>query len=255
MHATGFCAAVWAPVAERLCDSLEPRAMDARGHGASDRPDADYPWNLFAEDLLEWIEAERETGVLAAGHSSGATATALAAARAPDRFEALLLVDPVLLRPPAERDADEQQGGFGLAERTRRRRGEFPSREAVREAYAKRFPFSGFDPEALERYMEQGLRERSDGSVELACPPEIERRIYLGTAAVDPWAELSKIRARVRILIPKLTGIRPDLQERLRHDMPDAEIVQVPGTHFVVMERPDLIVDHAREFLAPAPRA
>jgi pimeloyl-ACP methyl ester carboxylesterase len=249
MHATGFCAAVWDPIARALADRFAPRAMDARGHGASDKPDADYPWGLFADDLLAWIHAECATRARAIGHSSGATAVALAAAREPELFEALLLVDPVLLRPPAERDADERKGGFGLADRTGRRRAVFASREAAREGYRTRFPFSGFHPEVLERYLEHGLRDREDGSVELACPPEIERRIYLGTTAVDPWPELPKIRARTRILVPELTGIRPELQARLRAAMPRAEIVRVPGTHFVPMERPELVVEHARDFL------
>ena len=58
MHATGFCGAMWDPVAVALSDVSTPRAMDVRGHGASDRPDTDYPWNLFADDLLAWIHQE-----------------------------------------------------------------------------------------------------------------------------------------------------------------------------------------------------
>jgi pimeloyl-ACP methyl ester carboxylesterase len=252
MHATGFCAAVWDPIARALADVMQPRAMDARGHGASDRPDRDYPWSLFAEDLLYWVRAEDPGRTFAMGHSSGATAVALAAASNPDRFEGLLLIDPVLLRPPSERDADEQRGGFGLAERTRRRRSDFPSRAAVREAYRERFPFSGFREDVLQLYLEHGIRDREDGSVELACPPEIERRVYLGTAAVDPWKEFGKIRARTRILVPELSGIRPELQERLGDAFPRAEIVRVPGTHFIALEQPDLVAEHAREFLRPS---
>ena len=251
MHATGFCATLWEPIARALSDGTSPRAMDARGHGESDRPEGDYPWSLFAEDLLAWIRAEGTRSVLAMGHSSGATAVALAAAREPELFARILLIDPVLLRPPEERDDAERRGGFGLAERTARRRAVFPSRRAVREAYEKRFPFSAFDPEVLELYLRYGLRDRADGQVELACPPEIETRVYLGTAAVDPWAELPKIGARVRILVPELTGIRPELQERLRESLPRAEIVRVPGTHFVPLERPDLVTAHARPFLLP----
>ena len=248
MHATGFCAAMWDPVARALLDVTTPAAMDARGHGASDHPDTEYPWSLFAEDLLHWIREEGDTRVLAIGHSSGATAVALAAAEEPERFAALLLVDPVLLRPPEERDDDERQGGFGLAERTKRRRGVFPSKEAVRETYASRFPFSGFDPEVFDLYLEHAVHEREDGSVRLACPPEIERRVYLGTAAVDPWSQFPKIRTPTRILIPQLTGIRAELQERLATTLSHAEVVRVPGTHFVALEQPDLVAAHARSF-------
>jgi pimeloyl-ACP methyl ester carboxylesterase len=246
---------MWDPIAQALQNLTTPRAMDVRGHGASDHPDTDYPWSLFGEDLLHWIREEGETDVWAIGHSSGATALALAAAEEPERFAALLLVDPVLLRPPEERDDDERQGGFGLAERTKRRRGVFPSRETVRETYASRFPFSGFSPEVFELYIEHALREREDGAVELACPPEIERRIYLGTAAVDPWSRFPEIRTPTRILIPQLTGIRADLQERLTAALAHAEIVRVPGTHFVALEQPDLVAAHARAFFGALGRS
>ena len=247
MHATGFCGSVWDPIARRLADVASPRAMDVRGHGASDKPDRPYPWSVFADDLLAWVRAEGGTPGFGLGHSSGATALLLAAAREPDAFERLVLVDPVLLRPPAERDEDERQGGFGLAERTRKRRAFFPSREAVREAYGRRFPFQGFDPEVFAHYLRDGLVSRHDG-VELACPPEIERRIYLGTADIDPWLELPKVRARVRILIPELSGIRPELRERLPRALPQVDLVPVPGTHFVPLEQPGLVADRAREF-------
>jgi pimeloyl-ACP methyl ester carboxylesterase len=248
MHATGFCGALWDPIARALQSSTTPRAMDVRGHGASDHPDTDYPWSLFAEDLLHWIREEGERGVFAIGHSSGATAILLAAAQEPERFGALLLVDPVLLRPPNERDEDERQGGFGLAARTERRRGVFGSREELRAAYRERFPFSGFRSDVLDLYLEHAVRDRGDGSVELACPPAIERRIYLGTAAVDPWSVFPKVQTPARILIPVLTGIRAELQERLPQALPHAEIVRVDGTHFVALEQPDLVIEQARSF-------
>ncbi len=249
MHATGFCAALWDPIARALEGISAPRAMDVRGQGESDKPDAPYPWSLFADDLLEWIRSEGNAPVFAIGHSSGATSVALAAAQEPDLFRGILLVDPVLLRPPAERSEDERKGGFGLADRTKRRRGHFRSRDAVREAYRTRFPFSGFDREILDLYLEHAVHECAEGGVELACPPEIERRIYLGTAAVDPWEHLPKIRTRCRIVVPELTGIRPELLERLAAVMPEAEIVRVPGTHFVPLERPSLIAEEARTLM------
>jgi pimeloyl-ACP methyl ester carboxylesterase len=249
MHATGFCAQMWEPIARALADVASPRAMDARGHGESGKPDGEYPWGRFSDDLVAWVRSEGGRGVSALGHSSGATAVALAAAREPALFRAILLVDPVLLRPRNERDEDEKRGGFGLAERTERRRGVFPSRDAIRQAYETRFPFSAFDPEIFELYIDHAVHDRGNGEVELACPPEIERRVYLGTAAVDPWEELPKIRARVRIIVPELTGIRPELQERLRKTLPRAEIVRVPGTHFVALERPALVAEEARALL------
>ncbi|MBW2716905.1 MAG: alpha/beta fold hydrolase, partial [Deltaproteobacteria bacterium] len=77
-HATGFCAAVWAPVAELLNEHYRVIAMDARGHGDSTKPEgADaYHWEFFGRDVLgvaEVLAAEHPEGrvALGVGHSIG----------------------------------------------------------------------------------------------------------------------------------------------------------------------------------------
>jgi len=102
VHATGFCGALWDPIAGAVAARTAPRAMDVRGHGRSSKPDRDYPWQLFADDLLDWIRSEEDGPIFAMGHSSGATAVALAAAQEPERFERILLIDPTILPPRAE---------------------------------------------------------------------------------------------------------------------------------------------------------
>jgi pimeloyl-ACP methyl ester carboxylesterase len=250
VHATGFCGAMWDPVARALASAVAPRAIDVRGHGRSDKPDRDYPWSLFADDLAAWIASEGAEGVFAMGHSSGATAIALAAAREPARFARILLLDPVLLPPPAERDEAERAGGFGLADRARKRRGEFPSLAALREQLRGKPPYSLFTDEIFELYLAHAVEVLPDGRARLLCPPEIESRIYTGTTAVDPWQELRHIRARTRVAIPKATGMRPHLQERLAGEVPGIDVERVPGTHFLPLENPDLVVRLAREWFA-----
>src|SRR5262245_35095353 len=93
-HATGFCAALWSEVAERLCRTHRVVAYAARGHGDSSKPPAAsaYGWDECAEDLIALAEhLQRETGdrpgeVYGIGHSFGGTATLGAAARRPDLF-------------------------------------------------------------------------------------------------------------------------------------------------------------------------
>src|SRR5262249_31953939 len=52
-HANGFCAALWAPVAEELRARFRVVALDARGHGESSKPEgaAAYRWAGFGHDL------------------------------------------------------------------------------------------------------------------------------------------------------------------------------------------------------------
>lgn len=250
LHATGFCGALWDPIARALCNVVAPRALDARGHGRSEKPDATYPWSVFADDLLAWLEREAAGPAFALGHSSGATAILLAAARAPERFERILLVDPSLLRPTAERDLAEQSDPFGLALRARKRRAEFASLDELRAALRPKPPYSLFRADVFELFCAHGVETLADGRVRLRCPPEIESRVYAGAAAVDPWAGMERIRARTRVLVPALSGLRPELRARLPKALPQAEIASVPGTHFLALENPDVVISHARDFFA-----
>ncbi len=248
LHATGFCGALWDPIARALVDRLAPRALDARGHGRSDKPDAAYPWSVFADDLLTWLEQGGSEPVFALGHSSGATAILLAAARAPERFARILLVDPSLLRPPAEQDEAERSDPFGLATRARKRRAEFASQDELRAALRPKPPYRLFTDDVFELFCAHAVETLADGRARLRCPPEIESRVYAGAAAIDPWAEMSRVRARTRVLIPELSGLRPELRARLPRALPHAEIEAVSGTHFLPLENPDLVCGHARDF-------
>ena len=56
IHATGFLAALWQPIAEHLSSTFRVIAMDQRGHGDSDKPASGYTFELFADDLQRLIE-------------------------------------------------------------------------------------------------------------------------------------------------------------------------------------------------------
>src|SRR5579872_6944966 len=78
-HATGFCAAVLAPLAARLADRFHCIAFDERAHGLSDRPaDEDFGWYGFAADVLAVVDHLGLEQPLGFGHSCGGAALLLA---------------------------------------------------------------------------------------------------------------------------------------------------------------------------------
>ena len=92
-------------VFDGLGEHLAPRghtvvAVDLRGHGESGR---EPPWNTEAhvEDLLETIDDLGIERVTWLGHSFGGRLAAEIAARAPERAERLVLLDPGLGVSPA----------------------------------------------------------------------------------------------------------------------------------------------------------
>ena len=96
LHATGFLARLWEPIAVQMSTRFHVYALDARGHGDSDKPvlsgaegpapAGGYGWEGLAADLMGFLDAVGLVGVPIVGHSSGAAGAIRLAARraAPD---------------------------------------------------------------------------------------------------------------------------------------------------------------------------
>src|SRR5262245_22227216 len=70
--------------------SLPPRALWSGQHDPSETGS----WRALADDLLAGMETHKLNNVIAVGHSFGGVASALAAIKQPQRFRALILLDP-----------------------------------------------------------------------------------------------------------------------------------------------------------------
>jgi len=253
-HANGFCAAVWAPVAEGLRGHYRVVAFDARGHGDSSKPeDAEaYLWPEFGRDLAALADSlARECGpvALGLGHSFGGTATLLAAAERPELFERVVLLDPVLFpRRAYESDPERRARAGGMAEGARRRRHVFPDRAAARKSWRRRETFARWDPRALELYLAEGLADRPGGGVELKCPGEVEAAIFERGASVDAIAEARRLRAPALLLHARRGAFPLPHFEELARAMADGRVREIDTGHFVPMEAPELVVREALAF-------
>lgn len=188
-HATGFCGAIWAPIAHALTDRFHCVSLDFRGHGRSVRPEGlDLAWTGMAQDLLAVIdEFRRRRGegvgdtVFAAGHSMGGAAIVLAELARPGTITKAWALEPILFPTPEDVERDEHGiivHQSPLVAGARRRRAEFESRDAAYERYASRPPFSDVDPDVLRIYVDEGFADLADGSVRLRCEPESEASTF-----------------------------------------------------------------------------
>ncbi len=170
-HATGFHARCWDAVIRRL-GACHVVAVDLRGHGRSDTPVIRH-WKVFGEDLVGIVDELDLGQVTGVGHSMGGHAMTQAAARRPDRFARLLLVDPVIVAPDDRPPLDDEEHP------TARRKNRFRSPEEMIDRFRERPPYAAFHPEVLQDYGTHGLRPAPDGDgFVLACPPATEASIY-----------------------------------------------------------------------------
>jgi pimeloyl-ACP methyl ester carboxylesterase len=246
IHATGFHARCWDKVVKAL-PGRHVLALDLRGHGRSGKTPP-FSWDSYGNDLVAWAEHLGLAGAIAAGHSMGGYALTDAAASKPEAFSRLLLIDPVILPPElyAERASGPQDPS---AHPTAKRRNHWENWEAMEARFADRLPFKRWEPAVLQDYCRYGVLPGPEGDFVLACPPEVEASIYLGSAGRDIYQRIPEVRVPVTVLrAPPRTGPRDVMDfsasptwPELASKFPQARDVVLPEhSHFIPMEAPAL---------------
>jgi pimeloyl-ACP methyl ester carboxylesterase len=265
-HATGFCGATLAPIANALRDRYRVIAIDARGHGDSTsispgENEGAYLWSTLAEDfdvamkaILQLVGVE--TVKLAVGHSFGGALVLAAAQREPDLIEKILLCDPVVYSPSAEAMGDvkgEETAAspkFDLAAGARKRRSEFDSFADAYAHFASKSLFANFPPEALSLYVGEGLRESPDGGVRLKCAPEVEAAVFGSAALSDLFGEVEKVRAEVLLLHATRGNFDRERYDALIARIPLGRVESLDVGHLFPMEEPARVLDAIDELLS-----
>lgn len=251
LHANGFNAATYRQVLSPLSERLHVLAVDLRGHGRSTLPAPPHwrrDWSDLRDDVVALLDRLDAPPLVLAGHSMGGTTGLLASARRPGRVRALALFDPVIMaRPPSLRarsplGQDTRWRRSALARSTLRRRAVFDSREQAFAAYRGRGAFRGWPDAMLADYLEDGLRERPGGDVELACSPAWEASNFAAHGH-DPWRALAAVRAPVTLLRAEhgstcRVGTGAGFARR---GPPVTQAVVAGASHFLPMERPELV--------------
>lgn len=194
-HATGFLAAVYRPLADRLATRFHTWALDFRAHGDADRSD-DLTWPRMADDVAAVVDAVGLDRPFAFGHSMGGAALTLAELDRPGTFRAFYLYEPVLV--PTGTFPKGDGGDNPMTAAARRRRPTFPSRDAAYENYASKPPLDVLAPAALRAYVDEGFADAPDG-VTLKCRPEDEGEVFRGGGRHNGFDRLGELTLPVTV--------------------------------------------------------
>lgn len=237
-HATSFCGAVWDPVRAALQD-VETHAWDQPGHGSGPEVELPIHWSMYGDFVLEVTRP----GGIGVGHSMGAAALAMAQVADPQRFRALVLIEPIVFPPPYRRVETE------MSERALKRRREFPSRADAAQNFRGKGAFEGWDEASFDGYIRCGLI--GDDPVTLACEPEVEADIYRASGAHDTWEHLAEIEIPVLLMSGEHSDtISPEFAREQARRFTRAGVEIVPGTgHFLPMESPRVVADRVRRLV------
>jgi pimeloyl-ACP methyl ester carboxylesterase len=258
VHATGFHARCWDKVIDRL-PGRHIISIDMRGHGRSDNT-FPFSWDNFGSDLTEFIKALQLKDVIGIGHSMGGHSLTQAAANVPGVFTSLVLVDPVIMAPEIYGGEVSEHSGW-LSEEgehpVARRKNFFADADAMFANFKGRGSYGLWREDVLMDYCTYGLvpNPEGDGFV-LACPPQVEAAIYMGSAGMNIYDQIHKIEIPVRILRAKpRDSDRQEMDfstsptwEGLASEFAQGTDIYLPElTHFIPMQDPELVARHILE--------
>jgi pimeloyl-ACP methyl ester carboxylesterase len=143
------------------------------------------------------------------------------------------------------------RGGAGnrIGEVARRRSAVWPSRAAARAKWAGKELFANWDERVFDLYLAEGLHDRPDGQVELACPPEIEATIFDAAPDFDVMQRASELRVPALVLWARAGNFPYSHYETLVGYMPHGELRVADAGHLVPMENPELVVREVLRFV------
>ena len=239
VHATGFCAAVLAPMAGRLVDRFHCVAVDLRAHGATARPpDGDFAWTGLADDVLATVDELGLAGAVGFGHSCGGATLLLAEEGRPGTFAGLYCYEPVVY--PGDVPLTASLEANPLAAGALRRRAGFSSRDEALANFAAKAPFDRLDPAVLAAYVDNGFEPDAGGGIRLRCRREDEAQVYAYALAHDAFARLHRVRCPVTFACGEHTdAFGPDFLSLFTARVAGAEQRALPGLgHFGPLEDP-----------------
>jgi lipase len=251
VHATGFHARCW----DRTIELLGERhviAVDMRGHGRSDKT-APYDWRQFGSDVTQLVEALDLSGVVGVGHSMGGHSVTQAAASLPTRFARLVLLDPVILSTEAYQNHPQDPAVNLNAARQHpvaRRRNFFDSPDAMFANFEGRGSYGLWREDVLRDYCNHGVLPNPDGpGFILACPPDVEALIYIGTPGTDILDQVAQVQIPVTVLRAEKREANRNMMDfsksptwdQLASQFPQGRDVYLPQlSHFIPMQDPAL---------------
>ncbi|HEX5588473.1 MAG TPA: alpha/beta hydrolase [Acidimicrobiia bacterium] len=249
-HPNGFCAGVFDPLAQVLRGEYRPIGVDVRGHGRSEAPPdlAACTFVNAARDVLAVLDALSIPEVVALGQSMGGGALVLVDSLRPGTVRKVLLCEAIAF----EMAPSGPLGPNPMAAAARKRRAVWPDRATVLASYGGRPPLDVMEPAALAAYVRYGFRDRDDGTVELACAPEVEARFFEAASDADgaklAHAHLPAMQVPVTVVSSTGTNLPEEIfvEQAVRtggaHHLLD-------GTHFFVQEDTARAAQLVREHL------
>jgi pimeloyl-ACP methyl ester carboxylesterase len=267
IHANGYPPGCYEPLLKLWSDQYHTFGMFLRPLWPDSIPTEIKDWKPLSNDFLEFLDEQHLDRVIGVGHSIGAIVSLRSALQQPDRFAALILIEPVLF-PYYFMVEWNLVRTFGLGYRIHpniqgalKRRRSFDDLDQVFIGYRRRSIFRYLSDENL-RILIQGMTKAhtlSDGeqsaskTYDLIYSPEWEAQLYY-TALWNDW-DIWKGISRLNIPTLILRGSETDTFWASAAGMIKKKNSKINistldrSTHLLPIEKPEQVFEYTRSFL------
>lgn len=257
----GFTVGAYSPLLQALAGQFSFSALAMRGYWY-DKPSARCLTRAQDADMLiEFLEKTQDAPIIGIGHSQGATATAIAAAKRPDLFSQLYLIEPVTFTKVQSRLYNLTPRKLKLTREpfksTLHKQSIWHSIDDYYQHLRMQRAYRRISDVHLQVFAKQSLLVRQDGSYQLIFDPEQELANYFGTPYVDD--ALKHLRCPYTLITGKPTLFISDkVRKNWAKFIPSDQIISLPKYgHLLPMEAPELcaqtLIDHYQNgnYIAP----
>lgn len=258
LHANGYPPECYQPLFAHLQNRYRVFGMKLRPLWEGQNKDDFQDWHPYSDDLLRFLSDRGADPVIGVGHSIGGIVTLRAALRNPEKFRALILLDPVFFVPPFLVGWNFIRA-IGLGEKThplipaaRKRRREFDNLDVLFRSYRSKPIFRYLNDDSLKAYIAGITKPKADGGYELAYTPEWETHIYLtGLRDFDLWRGLPNLDVPTLIIRGAETDtFLPNAERLVKKKNPHIRVHTMQNaTHILPLEYPQEVAELINDFV------
>ena len=220
---------------------------------SSPHPESVSSWREFGADVSELI-GSLDQSVFSIGHSMGAAASVMAAAKMPSRFKGLILIEPALVPANYYRIlrwfGPLIQARYPLITRTLNRVDSWDSPESTFAHFRPKPVFKGFSDEVLWDYVLHGTYADASGMTRLNYSKEWEARCYM--LADNIWHDLRSLTIPVLVIRGAQSNtFAHKTCHTLQRVCPKFEFLEIPGAgHLLPFEKPEILSSAITDWIA-----
>ena len=242
----GFTVGNYKPLLTELSAGFDISALAMRGYWY-DKPKAKVLTREQDADLLiKFLEQTQDGPVVGIGHSQGATATAMAAAKRPDLFSQLYLIEPVtftksrsLLYKLIPRRVKLQRQPFKSA---LTKKATWSNIEEFYDNLREKSAYRRISDEHLYLFAKESLIQQDDGRYTFIFSPKQEIANYFGIPYIDgALKKLAKTKVSYQLIIGKPTiFINDKVRNNWQKFVPANQMITMPENgHLLPIEAPE----------------